>query len=197
MNRRLIKVMSKSVPGPQAGFSLVELLFAMALASILLTLAAFAIRQFWFQRSLMGGQDQIATQLRAIQTTAVSEGVSGRYYGGWFDPGSEDWGTVRYQSGTCTSTGAFELDAGVQVESVAVATAAADVNFTSPTDVATTCQTQLTAVPDDTDVRFVWFLARGIGTETTGNHIRIVQPRLDNRMEQIQVIGLTGRVVKL
>lgn len=179
----------------EAGFTVVELMFTMALVAILLTLAVFAIRQFWFNRALVAGQDEITVQLRTLQQAAVSEGISGRYHGAWFDPGSELWGSVVYESGTCRSTGTYELSSGVLVESVTVGTTAADVDFQSPTDVAAACQTQLASVSDDVDVKFVWFLSRGVGTETSGDHIHITQTRLDRSEEiQVRVIGLTGRV---
>ena len=178
----------------QGGFSLIELIFVMAIMSILLSLGALAARQFWFQRALIAGQDEIASQLRAVQQQVIAEGVSGRYHGAWFDPGASDWGTVRYQSSTCTSTGNYDLAAGVEVESVTVATTVAEVNFASPTDIAATCRTQLSLA---SDTRFVWFLSRGMGTETSGDHIEIIQPRRDDRTEQIRVYGLTGRVEKV
>lgn len=181
----------------QSGFSLIELMFAMALFSIVVTLGAFAARQFWFQRALIRAQDDVTVQLRNLQQRVVAEGVSGRYHGAWFDPDSSNWGTVRYQSGTCTSTGTFSFDAGVEVDSITAATTGAEVNFGSPTDVAATCRSQLSQVPDTTDVKFVWFLSRGIATATSGDHIQLIQPRRDNRIEQVRVVGLTGRVEKV
>jgi hypothetical protein len=83
------------------------------------------------------------------------------------------------------------------VDSIAVGATAGEVNFATPTDIAATCRTQLSQVPNGTDVNFVWFLSRGIATETTGDHIQIVQPRRDDRIEQIRVYGLTGRVEKV
>ena len=181
----------------QGGFTLIELMVAMALLSIIVVMGAFAARQFWFQRALLTGQDQIAVQLRALQQRAISEGVSGRYHGAWFDPDTSAWGTVRYQAGTCTSTGLQSLDAGVEVDSISAATTAAEVNFASPTDIAATCRTQLSQVPNGTDVGFVWFLQRGVATDTTGNHIQIIQPRRDDRTMQVRVLGLTGRVERV
>lgn len=190
------KVMNRS-SAPEGGFTLIELLVGIGMISILVTLGAFAAREFWFQRALLGSHDEIVNQLRATQLRAVSEGVSGRYHGAWFDPDTSDWGTVSYQSGTCTSTGAYTLPGGVEVDSVTVGTTAAEVNFASPTDIAATCRTQLSQVPNGSDVTFVWFLARGVATETSGSHIQIIQPRRDNRTKQIRVLGLTARVEKV
>ncbi len=177
------------------GFSLIELLFVMALVGILLTLGAFAARQFWFQRSLLGGQDEVATQLRALQQRVVAEGVATRYHGAWFttdDADDERWGTVRFDSvaGTCTSTGQFQFDAGVLVSQVDFADSVSGVDFATAI---TSCR-GLANVPDSAD--FVFFLTRGTGTESTQDLV-LAQPRLDNRSEAIRVLALTGRVEKV
>src|SRR5688500_10054793 len=132
------------------GFSLIELIFTMALVTILMTLGAFAARQFWFRRSLTGGQDQIVTQLRALQSKVVGEGSASRYRGAWFDPGTEDWGTLSYNAttATCTATGTFELDAGVEIQDADVATTAAGVDFAP---VSTDCKGEGDA-PNNSDV---------------------------------------------
>ena len=180
----------------ERGFSLIELMFVMALMAILTTMGAFAVRQFWFGRSLTGGQDQVATQLRTLQATAVGEGVSTRYYGAWFNTATatrSQWGTVRYDAvaNTCTSTGAFTFDAGVVVDQVNFSnTGEGGISVTTPI---TTCQ-NLASIPDTAD--FVFFFSRGTATESTDN-LRLNQPRLTGRSEEIRVLGLTARVEKL
>lgn len=202
MRRRLIGIVVKRarpetrrcVREHESGFTLIELLVTMGLVTILLTIGALSARQFWFQRSLTGGQDQMATQLQALQTRVVSDGVSGRYYGAWFDEGTDDWGTASYQSGTCTKTADLNLDANVVISAVDVATTAGGVDFSTAI---TTCRA-LNTIPDSAE--FVWFLARGIATETdptgAGSHILLRQPELD-RTEEIRVYGLTSRVEKI
>lgn len=181
----------------ERGFTLVELMFIMALVAILMTLGAFSIRQFWFQRSLIGAHDQITTQLRVLQAQAVSEGVSTRYYGAWFDPSNATyrfrWGTVRYDAvaNTCTRLGNFVLDAGVEVNQASFDdTGSGGIVVTTPI---TNCRTQL-SLPNTTD--FVFFFSRGTATASSSN-LRLNQPRLSGRTEEIRVLGLTGRVEKI
>ena len=184
----------------ERGFTLVELMFVMALVAILMTLGAFAIRQFWFERSLVGAQDQIATQLRALQVQAVSEGVTTRYYGAYFDPSDSTyktrWGTVRYDiptSGTptCTRLGDFRLDAGVEINQAGFADTGS--GGISVTTAITNCKTQL-SLPSSTDL--VFFFSRGTATASSSN-LRLIQPRQQDRTEEIRVLGLTGRVEKV
>jgi prepilin-type N-terminal cleavage/methylation domain-containing protein len=179
------------------GFTLVELLFSMAIVAILITLGAFAARQFWFGRSLVGAQDQIVTQLRALQVKTVTEGVSTRYYGAYFDQSSATyktrWGIVRYDSAanTCTRIGDYTLDAGVEVtQAVFDDTGSGGISVTTAI---ATCKTAL-SLPSTTD--FVFFFSRGTATGSTSNLI-LNQPRLTGRTEQIQILGLTGRVQAL
>lgn len=181
----------------QEGFTLVELLFTMALVAILMTLGAFAARQFWFHRSLTGAQDQIATQLRALQVRAVAEGIPTRYNGAYFDPSDSTyktrWGTVRYDTttATCTRVGDFQLDAGVEVNQANFSdTGSGGIDVSTPI---TNCRTQL-SLPGTTD--FVFFFSRGTATASASN-LRLIQPRLDGRTEELSVLGLTARVEKL
>ena len=176
------------------GFTLIELLVIMGLVAILMTLGAFAARQFWFQRSLTGGQDQVVTQLRALQQKVVAEGITTRWYGAWFNTTAatdHQWGTVRYDSvaSSCTLTGSFQFDAGVEVAAVDFADS---VSGTSVTTAITTCR-NLATIPDSSDL--VFFLSRGTATESSSD-LRITQPRL-GRTEAIRVLSLTGRAEKV
>ena len=177
---------------------MIELLVTMGLTSLLLMMGVLAARQFWFQRSLVGGQDQVATQLRALQQRVVADGVSSRYYGAWFAEGTDNWGTVRYDSNptpppasTCTRTAGLRLDAEVRITTVEAATSVSEVDLSA----AIAACRGLASIPNNAD--FVWFLSRGMATETIGQHIVLTQPRLDNRSEEIRVFGLTGRVEKV
>lgn len=180
----------------EGGFTLIELLVYVGIISIFLTLGAFAARQLWFARSLTGAHDEIATQLRALQIKVVSEGVTTRYYGGYFDSSNgnnQRWGTVRYDSttSTCTRIGNFTLDAGVEINQVNFSdTGSGGISVATPI---TNCRTQL-SLPSSTD--FVFFFARGTATESVAN-LRLIQPRRDDETEEIRVLGLTARVEKV
>lgn len=170
----------------QEGFSLVELMVVMALTSILLTLGAFAIRHFYLVRSLVGGQDETVSQLRAVQAKVMAES-NPLIYGVGFDEGTSDWEIVRYNSatGVCAGDGNRAFDAGVVIS---------DVNFTDTvggldvSGIATACSGVISAPTDG----WVFFLPRGMATPGT---LTLRQPALD-RTEGIQVTGLSGRVLE-
>src|SRR5918992_5727020 len=93
---------SNPVPTPrltevdrQGGFSLVELLFAMMLLGILLTLSASALKTFWLRRALDGSTKQVTAQLRQLQQRAVAESHP-LVYGARFTEGSDSYTLLRY-----------------------------------------------------------------------------------------------------
>lgn len=172
----------------QEGFSLVELMVVMALTSILLTLGAFAIRHFYLVRSLVGGQDETVSQLRAVQAKVMAES-NPLIYGVGFREGTGEWAIVRYNSAppvSCESDGTRGFDAGVVIS---------DVNFSNTVGgqdvsaIVSVCGSQFTGVPTD---GWVFFLPRGMATPGT---LTLRQPALD-RTEGIQVTGLSGRVLE-
>jgi len=167
----------------ESGFSLIELLTVMTLTAVLVTLGAFAIRHFWFVRSLEGGADEVVTQLRRLQQR-VGAASNPLVYGARFTDGSSSWQLVEYHiiDDTCeliSETGFdrnLEFDASVRVRSAVFA------EYPAATD---QC---LGLTPEADDV--VFFFARG--SATRGN-IVIEQPILD-RTAQICVGDITGRV---
>jgi prepilin-type N-terminal cleavage/methylation domain-containing protein len=166
--------------GSERGYTLIEVLVAMALASILVTLGAFALRSYWINRSLEGARAEVGSTLRQLQQQTVSESHP-LVFGARFTPGSSKWATLRYdpRDGTCTkieSDNKF-LNTAVYVTEASFATAP-DVN-----------QSLCPASGEGTDV-FVWFYARG--TATPGS-LTLAQPQLDRELK-VTVSGLTSRI---
>src|SRR5687768_4071446 len=87
------RVMGKS----EHGFTLVELMVVMAITSVLITLGAFAVRNFWLVRSVTGSQGEIAGQMRAVQSKVMAES-NPLIYGIGFNEGTNQWQIVRYNS---------------------------------------------------------------------------------------------------
>lgn len=175
----------------EAGFTLIELLVTISIVAILLTLAAAALRQFWFVRSLEGGADGIVTQLRNMQQRAVAES-NPVVYGAAFVEGTSTWGLIRYLPpvtpgpGTCSVAGTRTLDAGVIFSSVSFTGAPAGLNVS---DAEAVCGPLVSgATADD----LVFFLARG--TARAGS-VTLRQPNID-RTKVVSVIGLTSRITK-
>ena len=180
-------------PHGESAFTLVELLVTISLVAILLTLAASALRQFWFVRSLEGGADQVVTQLRTMQQSAVAES-NPIVYGAAFVEDTETWQPLRYLppttaggSGTCDPAGGLKyLDAGVVFSEVDFSGEPAGLDATDAVDA---CAEDAPGADDD---GFVFFLARGTARPGT---VTLYQPNLD-RSEIVEVVGLTSRVAK-
>ena len=167
----------------EEGFTLIEVLTAIVIAAILMTLVATALRGYWLTRSLHDGAEEIVTGLRHLQERSVSDSHP-LVYGAWFKVGSSDWGSVRFDpkdpsvstDDQCVSVGAHTLPGGVEVESV------------SFSDVSPQTSTCAAAVPAGSEVAF--FFARGTAT---GGTIRLLQPA-KSTTEDLTVSSLTGRV---
>lgn len=175
----------------EGGFSLVELLVVMALTSILMTLGAFAIRHFWFVRSLQGAQDEVVSQLRRQQQRSVAESHP-RIYGARFSGGTDGatWGLLRVQLATATAPATCaeyetrRFDAGVQVFKPGDSS---HTKFTAASPETDLCRTATGGGAKD---EFVFFYARG--TATPGR-VTVSHPVLGRR-KLVCVYGLTGRV---
>jgi prepilin-type N-terminal cleavage/methylation domain-containing protein len=166
------------------GFTLIEILTAIAISGILMTLGAAALRGYWFGRALNDGAEQIVSELRNAQERSVSESHP-LVYGGWFDGGSSEWGVVRFDPKDTSLPGDDEcvvvsgpnkFSAGVVVD---------DVSFEDVVPQTGVCAS---AVPSGAEIAF--FFARG--TATPGD-VTLLQPRNDDT-ETVTVSGLTGRV---
>lgn len=166
----------------EEGFSLIELLMVMFLASILVSLGAFALRHYWFVQALEGGASDVVTQMREAQQSAMAESHP-VVYGVRLLPESSDWGVVQFDprkaTNKCKSAGDFEFDGGVEVESVAPA-------FAGGNEARDAC---VSAFPNN---RFAFFFARG--TATAGA-VTLTSTQLD-RSKTIEVLGITGRVIE-
>jgi prepilin-type N-terminal cleavage/methylation domain-containing protein len=168
----------------QGGFTLIEVLVAIGISSVLMTLAVFALRTYWVNRSLHDSAEQVISELRQIQEQSVAESHP-LVFGTWFKANTSTWGVVRYDpkepavSGDdeCLQVeGPFEFPTSVVVQAV---------DFESSSPQTTVCAS---AVPSGSEIAF--FFARG--TATPGD-ITLRQPITD-RTESLEVSGLTGRV---
>ena len=168
----------------QGGYTLIEILVALSLISIVLVLSAGALRHFWLVRALDGSTDNVVTKLRSTQEKVVSESYP-LVYGIRFDPGTSKWYIVRFDpvdagagDDTCTTIEISSFRTGVEVQSASFA----------PDDYITEfCRTQ-TAAP--ASAAFLLFYPRGYATPGS---VVLEQTNL-HRTKQINVAGLTGRV---
>lgn len=191
----------RSVRTGEAGFSLIELLAAIAIAGILVTLSATAFRQFWLVRSLSSAQAEIATQLRRQQQRVVSE-THPLVYGARFPQGADrsDFGLIRFNADangdgnfgdyTCAETGRVNLPAGVLVQPGSATDF--DDGVAGAEDIVDFCEAAAAGWNNDD---FVFFFARG---NATSGQVEVKQTALSgDRRRAVCVIELTARVATL
>lgn len=169
----------------ESGFTLIEMLVTLMLVSILMTLGAMALRQFWFVRSLEGGRDATITTLRGIQQR-VTSASNPLVFGARFAAGSSEWDLIQFHRVTraCVPIRITDLDPDQEFDAgVRVSAAAFSDYIDDGEDITALC-----SEPDTTDIG--WFFARG---SATPGRVTVTQPNL-NRSETICVAGLTGRV---
>lgn len=163
----------------ERGFSILELIVAMGVTALLLTLGAGALRNYWFTQSLFGGRDELTSEFRRLQEQAVAE-THPLMFGIRFRVGSSEWDAVRYDPDTTTCS--VETD---QRFSGGVTVSAAD--FAETAEATTVCRTQLAGAATD---EFAFFFPRGTAT---GGTVTIQQPEL-GRSASLTVTPITGRV---
>ncbi len=167
---------------PDGGFTVIEVIVAMGLLAVLMTLSAAALRSLWFAESLEGARDALVTELRKQQEDSVSQSHP-LVFGVGLTDGAEGMVTYRFNplDDLCTATVA-DFDAGlfnaiVRVESLTIT------NDTTAQEYIK-CQA---ASPSD---RIIFFYARGT---SNGGSVVLEQPNT-GRQRAVTVSAITGRV---
>lgn len=188
----------------EEGFTLIEIMTTMAIVAILLTLSAGALRHFWFVRAFDGAENDIITQLRAIQQKVIAESYP-LVYGARFPKGGgpevrRTWGLIRFDGrdltttadDTCVQYSTRQFGGGVEVKPSASITDGT--GFEPDAYVTSFCQANLTGATSDVrNDHFVFFFPRG---NATSGRVTLRQTNLNNRSKVICVNGLTGRVAR-
>jgi prepilin-type N-terminal cleavage/methylation domain-containing protein len=162
-----------------SGFTLIEVLVAMALLGVLLALSAGPLRRYWINQSLEGGRSEVVSTLRQLQQQAVSES-NPLVFGAGFDVGTGQWATLKYTPGAPATCTKIESHDKIFNTSVYVVSA----NFAPPLGV------DLSKCPAGTGDEYVFFHARG--TATSGNMV-LGHTEL-TRTRTIRVSELTSRI---
>lgn len=161
----------------------------LALTAVLVTLAAFEVRQFWLVRALQSAEDEVTTQLRSLQEQVIAE-THPNVFGALFPFNGDEWKLLRYNPATgCNVTRTIAFPTGIQLRPGVASDFANAGTPSSPSLITSTCRTAEGSNPNDA---FVFFFGRG--TATAGQ-LTLRQELLDgNRRTTICVSGLTGRV---
>jgi Tfp pilus assembly protein FimT len=172
----------------EAGFTVIELAVVAALATVLLSIGAVAVRHFWLVRSIKGAQDQVVAQLRQVQQRSAAETYP-IIYGVRFLKGSSSWGVVRYNASTttCAAVTSLTLPDGIQIVNDA------ETDFPDVATATTACRN---AAPSSASYEVVFFYPKGsTNASSTVGSVKLIQPAL-NRTAKITVSNLTGRVTR-
>lgn len=165
------------------GFTLSEMLVAMLVMSILLTLGVYSLRRYWQTQALRGSVEQVVTELRAEQQKASSESHPW-VWGAWFVPGSSRWGVVRGNAatGACEVTARRTLSTGVTISAV---------SFTNVTTRSLSSNCSAAAEPG---AKVALFFPRGTATEGSVS-LKHAEVRGGAALT-IAVSPITGRVTR-
>lgn len=174
-----------------AGFTLIEVLVAIGIMSILMVLSAFALRSYWFVQSLEGATDELVTQLRESQSDSISQAFP-RVFGLRFLPNNSGYRLLTYDptqaAGSRCSSRDRPLTSGLFNAPVTIRTVA--LNSTTGPEF-TTCRDEGDITSTDTD-KVIFFYARGTAT---GGSITLEQVN-SGRVETVTVAIPTGRVTR-
>lgn len=169
--------------GGEGGFSLIELMTTILIASLLMGLGAWSFRGYWHRRSLDSSAKGVTGQLRQLHQRAVAESHP-LIYGARFTEGRDEYTLFKYNPtdsvSPCTQLNTVDLVGGVE-------TASGTSFTTSPYIDLSDC-----SVTGGTD-HFVFFFARGTATDGT---LVLTHEQLPDASDTatIRVTQLTGRV---
>ena len=151
------------------------------ISAVLMTLAAGAMRHYWFVNALDSSTDEVVTQLRNAQQKVGAESHP-VVYGIRFKPATTDWGVVQYDprkaTDKCTTEATQGFETGVEIETASFSGAG------SPEGMACT-----SALPGN---QFAFFYARG---SATGGTVKLTSDLL-GRSNVVTVTPITGRVLR-
>ncbi len=168
----------------EAGFTLIEMLSVLALAAILMTLSAGALRTYWFTQALAGSRDEVVNELRRAQERAVSES-NPRVHGVLLREGSSSWSAVEYDptrpaGSECLVITENTLESRSEIETA---------TFSEVPTITAACVAQIT--PASTADDYAFFFPRGSATNGT---VTLTHPQKPGTTWTITVTPITGRV---
>jgi type II secretory pathway pseudopilin PulG len=168
----------------EAGFTVVELMAAILIAGLLMTLGVWSLRTYWFTQSLERAKAEVVTQMRQAQQRAMSESHP-LVYGVYFEPNKSFWGVVKFDptlsaGNKCSIVEEYRFDGGVVSRSP---------SFTGEDAMRAECDLKFPSTPFPQ--RYVFFYPRG---SATPGAVTLESYEGDDSY-LVEVKGVTGRVV--
>ena len=170
----------------ESGFTLIEVLVVILITSILLTLSAFAVRHYWFSKSLDSAVEQTVSELRQVQQQTVAESHP-LVFGAWFQTDVQDdqYAVLKFDpndTSTASDDECTQVGSPRTFENRVVIT---EVQFDPAPGIGTTCNSVVPAGSEQ-----VFFYARGTATE---GELTLFHDET-GKSATVTVSGMTARV---
>ncbi|MFN2594275.1 MAG: Tfp pilus assembly protein FimT/FimU [Actinomycetota bacterium] len=173
----------------EGGFSLLELIVAVAIGLVMMSVAVIATKRYYQVRALQGAQDQVVSQMRSAQQRAMSESYP-NVYGVRFEKGTNRWSVVKVDatSAACTVVYSYTFEGGTTVDS-------AGTSFPAYSTWSTACQNA--APGNSANDQTIFFFPSGSSSATSpgGSTVKLINNQT-GKFNNTTVMPLTGRVVR-
>lgn len=177
----------------EGGFSMLELMIAIVIGAVMMSVAVLGTKSYYQVRALQGGQDQVVSQMRNAQQRAMSESYP-NVYGVRFETGTNRWGVVKVNatSGTCTVVYSYTFEGGTKVDAAGTTFPAYPASTGAWT---TACQNA--APGNSANDKTIFFLPSGASTAASpsGSSVKLINSKT-SKFNTTTVMPLTGRVVR-
>ena len=177
----------------ESGFSLLELMIAIAIGLTMMSIAVIATKRYYQVRALQGGQDQVVSQMRSAQQRAMSESYP-NVYGVRFERGSNRWSVVKVNatSGSCTVIYSYTFEGGTTVDSAGTSF---PIYPTSTGAWSTACQNAGPGNSANNQTVFFFPSGGSSAASPAGSTVKLVNS-VTGKFNNTTVMPLTGRVVR-
>ncbi|MDQ3879029.1 MAG: type II secretion system GspH family protein [Actinomycetota bacterium] len=187
--------MKRFEKGDESGFSMLELMIAIVIGAVMMSVAVLGTKSYFQVRALQGGQDQVVSQMRNAQQRAMSESYP-NVYGVRFQTGTNKWSVVKVNAAaatpTCTVVYSYTFEGGTTVDALGTTFPAYPAGTGTWT---TACQV---ATPGNSaNDKTIFFLPSGgsSAASPSGSSVKLINTKT-GKFNTTTVMPLTGRVVR-
>jgi type II secretory pathway pseudopilin PulG len=185
--------MTRLRKNPEGGFSLLELMIAVLIGILMMSVAVIATKRYFQMRALQGAQDQVVSQMRSAQQRSMAESYP-NVYGLRFQKGTNNWSVVKYNASaaTCTVVYSYTFEGGTTVDSAGTSFPI----YPAGTGTwSTACQNA--APGNSANDQTVFFFPSGSSSAASpgGSTVKLINATTA-KFNNTTVMPLTGRVVR-